>query len=129
MALANLNTYSYDLYLRLGTSYSILLPCTYYRLDDRIPVAAHIDRSRILSQRKKKLGLPISLRYSLPAFNVSELKLRSVTPTEPLHDPYLVALLIALGQLQWRVLSRETVQQAAGVTVCTLSSILYQLTY
>ncbi|EQK97795.1 hypothetical protein OCS_06493 [Ophiocordyceps sinensis CO18] len=39
-----------------------------------------------------------------------------VTPTEPLHDPYLVALLIALGQLQWRALGRQRTQQAAGVT-------------
>ncbi|RCI15175.1 hypothetical protein L249_6882 [Ophiocordyceps polyrhachis-furcata BCC 54312] len=105
-----------DLYLHLGGNRSIILPCTYYCLGDYIPVAAHIDRSRILTQRQKKLGLPMGLRYSLPAFNVSELKLKSVTPTDPLHDPYLVALLIALGQLQWRALGRQKPQQAAGVT-------------
>ncbi|KAM4064974.1 hypothetical protein HRG_012794 [Hirsutella rhossiliensis] len=104
-----------DLYLHLGGNRSILLPCTYYCLGDYIPVAAHIDRSRMLAPRENKVGPPIR-RYNLPAINVSKLKLKSVTPAEPLHDPYLVALLIALGQLQWRALGQQTSQQAAGVT-------------
>ncbi|KJZ70584.1 hypothetical protein HIM_10013 [Hirsutella minnesotensis 3608] len=107
--------WSCDLYLHLGGHRSVLLPCHYYCLGDHIPVAAHVDRSRIISQREKRVGPPIR-RYNPPAINLGKLQLKMVTPTESLHDPYLVALLIALGQLQWRALGRPKTQQAAGVT-------------
>lgn len=106
MTSSNLDARSCDLYLNIGGDRSILLPCTYYCLDNHIPVAAHVDRSRIISQRKTKVGPPIR-RYNLPVVNVSKLKPKMVTHTESLHDPYLVALLIALGQLQWRTLGRK----------------------
>ncbi|KJZ69569.1 hypothetical protein HIM_11031 [Hirsutella minnesotensis 3608] len=103
-----------DLYLHIGGSRSIPLPCHYYCLGDHVPVLAHVDRSRIISLRKTKVDQPMR-RFNIPAINVSKLKLKMVTPTESLHDPYLVALLIALGQLQWRALGRQKSQQAAGV--------------
>lgn len=117
MAPSNLDSYSCDLYLHIGGNRSILLPCHYYCLGHHIPVAAHVDRSRIISLRENKVG-PSMRRLNIPAIKLSKLKLKMVTPTEPLHDPYLVALLIALGQLQWRALGRQRTQQAAGVTVC-----------
>ncbi|KJZ72139.1 hypothetical protein HIM_08404 [Hirsutella minnesotensis 3608] len=104
-----------DLYLHLGRHRSVLLPCHYYCVGDHIPVAAHVDRSRIVSQRKKRVG-PTTRRYNPPAVNLGKLQLKMVTPTESLHDPYLVALLIALGQLQWTALGPPKTQRAAGVT-------------
>ncbi|RDA91047.1 hypothetical protein CP533_6115 [Ophiocordyceps camponoti-saundersi (nom. inval.)] len=105
-----------DLYLHLGGNRSVILPCTYYRLGDQIPLAAHVDLGRILALRRARLGVPMLKRNSIATNNLSKLKIRSVTPPEPLHDPYLVALLIALGQLQWMALGRPKPQQAAGVT-------------
>ncbi|OAA33900.1 hypothetical protein NOR_08753 [Metarhizium rileyi] len=102
-----------DLYLYFGSRCSVL-PCHYYCLDN-IPVAAHVDRSRIMSQRKKRVAR-VGDRYNPPVWSLGSLKLKKITPTEPLHDPYLVALLIALGQLQWGTLEPQKTRQAAGVT-------------
>ncbi|QPG95339.1 hypothetical protein C2857_000182 [Epichloe festucae Fl1] len=48
-----------------------------------------------------------------------------VTPIDSLHNPYLVVLLIALGQLQWRALGLQETQQAAGVTPKLMFSTEY----
>lgn len=106
--------------MHLGGYRRSLLPCHYYCIGNDIPIAAHVDRSRIISQRKERVGLTIR-RYNPPAVNLGELQLKRVTPVESLHDPYLVALLIALGQLQCEALGLRKTQQAAGVTVGTLS--------
>ncbi|XP_044721464.1 uncharacterized protein HRG_04379 [Hirsutella rhossiliensis] len=119
------------LHLHVGGYRPVVLPCTYYcfRKDcdgenpgHALPVAAHVDRRHITFLRKKKLGMPMGLRDNLPAFTLVKLKLKRLSPTESLHDPYLVALLLALGQRQWRMLGQEQTRQAAGVTPKVLFS-------
>ncbi|RDA84256.1 hypothetical protein CP532_1985 [Ophiocordyceps camponoti-leonardi (nom. inval.)] len=107
-----------DLFLDLGGYPSVRLPCTYYCLGDNIPLAAHVDRSHIISLRGQRARPPIR-RWNYPAIKLGRLKVKTVTPIEPLHDPYLVALLIALAQDQWRALGRLNLQQAAGLAGVT----------
>ncbi|RCI14069.1 hypothetical protein L249_8011 [Ophiocordyceps polyrhachis-furcata BCC 54312] len=100
-----------DLFLRLGDHRRVCLGCHYYCLGDNIPVAAYIDHGRIKIQRTIRVEPPIRQckhpAMNHPAINLGKLKLKRITPIEPLHDPYL------------RALGRLNLQQAAGVTGVT----------
>lgn len=119
-----------NLYFYLGGYRSILLPCTSYYLrdeaeDDNVrrvpPLAAHIDQAQIARLRDKKFFQPDPYgRTNRPGINLAEMKQRRLVSTEPLHEPYLVALLIALAEQQWWALGSATKEQATGVIVCEL---------
>ncbi|KJZ77295.1 hypothetical protein HIM_03616 [Hirsutella minnesotensis 3608] len=121
----------------LSYSRRFFLPCSYFFLrreckysrgedENRVPLAALVSRARIDFLRKSKFGLVdnwplVRRRKNRAGHSLAELKLKSITPTMPLHEPYLVALLIALAQHQWRNLGQETALQAVGV----LSKVLF----
>lgn len=117
-----------ELYFHLGGYRAIMLPCScYYFLKEcaagyagsAVPVAAHIDHGHIAYLRQKKLPCfdDVYLRYSRPVDNILAIKEKRLVSENQLHDPYLVALLIALAQQQWKGLGVERRQHAAGVTV------------
>ncbi|GJN76111.1 hypothetical protein PLICBS_010223 [Purpureocillium lilacinum] len=116
-----------ELYFHLGGYRAIMLPCScYYFLKEcaagyagsAVPVAAHIDHGHIAYLRQKKLPCfdDVYLRYSRPVDNILAIKEKRLVSENQLHDPYLVALLIALAQQQWKGLGVERRQHAAGVT-------------
>jgi len=105
-----------------------MLPCScYYFLKEcaagyagsAVPVAAHIDHGHIAYLRQKKLPCfdDVYFKYSRPVDNILAIKEKRLVPENQLHDPYLVALFIALAQRQWKGLGVERRQHAAGVTV------------
>ncbi|POR34195.1 Uncharacterized protein TPAR_05588 [Tolypocladium paradoxum] len=111
-----LETFS-DLYFHLGGYRNILLRCSYFCLRDECegdnpgpvpPVVAHIDHRYLVWMRE----LHICRSYS---GSIRKIKIRRFASTEPLHEPYLVALLIALAQRQWRSLGPEMTKQVSGV--------------
>lgn len=125
--------YSLNLYFRLGGYGSLLLPCSYFCLRDECegdnigaaatPVAAHIDHGHIVAMRETKIFQSYTgagIRYNRPGTKLASIKLREFVSTMPLHEPYLVALLIALAQQQWRTLGLAMTKQVSGVTVCEL---------
>lgn len=60
------------------------------------PIAAFIDRSHIEALRKLSVGFLNTSDRPIERLHLK--KLKKVTPTEPLHDPYIVALLIGFAQ-------------------------------
>ncbi|GJN86697.1 hypothetical protein PLIIFM63780_010278 [Purpureocillium lilacinum] len=116
-----------QLYFHLGGYRAIMLPCScYYFLKEcaagyagsALPVAAHIDHGHIAYLRQKKLPCfdDVYFKYSRPVDNILAIKEKRLVSENQLHDPYLVALLIALAQQQWKGLGVERRQHAAGVT-------------
>ncbi|KAM4065597.1 hypothetical protein HRG_010668 [Hirsutella rhossiliensis] len=113
-----------NLYFCLGGYRSILLPCSYFCLRDECegdnvgpvpPVAAHIDHRHIVRMREMKLFQPCNgIGYNRPGAKLAKIKLRKLSSTPPLHEPYLVAVLIALAQQQWRTLGPAATKRVSG---------------
>lgn len=80
------------------------------------PVAAHVDHGRIVCSREMRIvNSCFSTRRNRPVTALTRIKLRRYASTEPLYEPYLAALLIALAQQQWRTVQSTTRTQASGV--------------
>ncbi|KAM5353092.1 hypothetical protein ACJZ2D_017026 [Fusarium nematophilum] len=119
-----LQTFS-DLYFCVGGYRRILLPCSYFCLrdeceDDNVgpvpPVVAHIDDGHIVWMREMKIVQSYnSIRSHRPGASLANIKMQRHASREPLHEPYLVALLIALAQQQWRTLGPARTKQVSGV--------------
>lgn len=99
--------HSSDLYFCLGDCRSILLPCSCFCLRDECegdnvgpvpPVVAHIDHGHIVWMREMKMIQSYNgIRSHRPSASSAEIKMQRLASREPLHEPYLVALLIALA--------------------------------
>ncbi|KAM4060565.1 hypothetical protein HRG_014276 [Hirsutella rhossiliensis] len=61
-------------------------------------IAAYADHERIDDLRKDLLRPPIRVPWRASSSALFTLKLRKITPKDCLHDPYIVALLIAVAQ-------------------------------
>lgn len=119
--------------LRFGDYPGIILPCSYFCLRNECtddagplpppPIIAHIDQGHIAFMRKRKIQSLYgrSARYNRPGAKLASLRLKRLVPTEPLREPYLVAVLIALAQQQWRTLGPATIKRVSGVR----SKLLY----
>lgn len=79
------------------------------------PVAVQINHDHIAWMREKRVFQSRSNRYDRPSGNLANIQLRRIISTEPLHEPYLVALLIALAQQQWRTLGPGITKLVSGV--------------
>lgn len=114
-----------DLHFRLGGYRGVLFPCSAFCLRDecesgdirwntrRIPPVAHIDRDRIIDMRAMKL---IPDRYHPAGAALANIKLKRLAAAVPLHELYLVALLIGLAQEQWRHFRRARRRQVSGAS-------------
>ncbi|KKO96962.1 hypothetical protein THAR02_10933 [Trichoderma harzianum] len=65
------------------------------------PVAAYIDRDFVEGLREKSVHLPKYSSSNLPMQAISRLQLKKIRPENPLKDPYIAALMIALAQNTW----------------------------
>ncbi|QYT03852.1 hypothetical protein H0G86_010799 [Trichoderma simmonsii] len=65
------------------------------------PVAAYIDRDFVEDLREKSVHLPKYSSSNLPMQAISRLQLKKIRPENPLKDPYIAALMIALAQNTW----------------------------
>lgn len=96
----------------------------------RPPIAfAHVDLDRIKEMRCEMFLIPDRMRRYESVLSLSRLRRKKATPKEPLHDPYIVAIIIAMAQENDY---RATVQQyslmvrrAAYNKVNTLTELIY----
>ncbi|KAK5994818.1 hypothetical protein PT974_03202 [Cladobotryum mycophilum] len=86
------------------------------------PVAAFVDQSQIEDQRWKSLYAGPRRRHSKPTSMIFELRLKKITPQNPLRDPYIFALLIGVAQRQRHVVQRK--QAGAPVKMSTFAAKL-----
>ncbi|PGH30946.1 hypothetical protein GX50_06303 [[Emmonsia] crescens] len=109
------------------------LPCAVFFLESGFdanaptrahPVAAHIDRYDIDDLRGKNVPRQ-SRRYSEPTSALFRLKHKKVTPLEPLHDPYIVALLIGLAYHQRYALQGNHKEEPANACSTFLCKVLF----
>lgn len=73
----------------------------------KLPVAALIDQGRITEQRKDYLGLSRCQEWRYwnhPMCRLYEKKWKQITPPNPMHDPFITAVLIGLAQKKRRYL-------------------------
>ncbi|KAM0524776.1 hypothetical protein ACHAPE_000879 [Trichoderma viride] len=95
--------------LSLGTSVVKNLHCMAFYLEEsiighkvhKLPVAALVDQGRITELRKDYLGLSRCQKWSYwnrPMCCLYQKKWKKITPPNPLHDPFITALLIGLAQ-------------------------------
>ncbi|PNY27615.1 Uncharacterized protein TCAP_02464 [Tolypocladium capitatum] len=115
-----------DLSLRLHDCPLVTLPCTAFFLRDESesesamlarPIAAHIERGHITTLRMNTLRSFTSSRHNPPVDAIRSIKWKNLVPSEPLHDPYIAALLIALAQQRRKMLDRGVrPRDKAGVT-------------
>ncbi|KAF9869223.1 hypothetical protein CkaCkLH20_13302 [Colletotrichum karsti] len=73
------------------------LPCRTFATSNS-PDIAYLDTSIIKSARKNSLRGSDKTRWSKPTVALYHLRLASITPSEPYHDPYIASLLIAMAQ-------------------------------
>ncbi|KJZ74391.1 hypothetical protein HIM_06201 [Hirsutella minnesotensis 3608] len=71
------------------------------------PIAAYIDEQHLQLFRSEALEPKVPRRQGRRtaariAYAIHKLRLKSITPIEPLRDPYIVALLIAVAQEQYQ---------------------------
>ncbi|KAM0465385.1 hypothetical protein ACHAPV_001432 [Trichoderma viride] len=101
--------YEQPLTLSLGTSVVKNLHCMAFYLKEsiigrkvhKLPVAALVDQGRITELRKDYLGLSRCKKWSYwnrPMCCLYQKKWKKITPPNPLHDPFITALLIGLAQ-------------------------------
>ncbi|KAH8797819.1 hypothetical protein F5884DRAFT_687643 [Xylogone sp. PMI_703] len=64
------------------------------------PIAAFIDCSDIKRLRTNSFNKRYPRRFSKPTSSLIALQLKKIIPPEPLHDPYIVAVLISLAHQQ-----------------------------
>ncbi|PHH88975.1 hypothetical protein CDD83_6811 [Cordyceps sp. RAO-2017] len=76
------------------------------------PTVANIGEHHIRSMRHSMI---FRGRKGPVAEATSNVRVKRLTAGEPLHEPYLVAILIALAQTQWFYLAQERTKQASGV--------------
>ncbi|KAH0493752.1 hypothetical protein TgHK011_000403 [Trichoderma gracile] len=95
--------YRGGIYLRFG-NHACNLPCVligdYTARQHNVPFAACIDRFNIESQRYERVKTHRDVRQSEATNSLRSLLLRKLTPRNYYHDPYILALLIALAQGQ-----------------------------
>ncbi|KAH8820113.1 hypothetical protein F5884DRAFT_38107 [Xylogone sp. PMI_703] len=126
IAMDNLHFYFCDRWIRK-------LPCVGFYLGDENsysaaasglvpPVVAYVDDSRIPELRSKRCIARVSRRSSRPTEAISRLKLKKLIPSEPLHDPYIVAVLIAVAWARRYALSP---QDTRGSVDYFLSHVLF----
>ncbi|KAF3067751.1 hypothetical protein CFAM422_008331 [Trichoderma lentiforme] len=65
------------------------------------PVAAYIDRDFVEGLREKSVHLPKYSSSNLPMQAISRLQLKKIRPENPLKDPYIAALMVALAHNTW----------------------------
>jgi hypothetical protein len=116
--------YRQNLYLYLNRRAVKRLPCKYFHLrkpggelapsESKLPIAAYMDRDNVQHRRGETLRQFTSRRSNAPFNAIWRSKWKKIDPTEPLHDPYIVALLIAMAQQQ-RILHRMKPKKEATV--------------
>lgn len=100
------------------------LPCLVFRLRaENCPVpivAAHVDHKLLVGLRRRNIiDRCAGRRRHEPGLTLGKLILKKFETDEPLHEPYIVALLIAVAQAQWRFIVRTGQEsRASGVKVC-----------
>jgi hypothetical protein len=62
------------------------------------PVCAYIDSGRIEERRKESLHLRLCSPQNAPVYAMLCQKLNNLRPVNPLKEPYIAALLVALAQ-------------------------------
>lgn len=91
-----------------------VLPCVALFPRDRPEeacIAAYVDQQRLEYMRSEALVPSAYLRKGRKiAFALYRLRLRIITPENPFHDPYIVALLLAVAQDRYKALL-ETLEQ------------------
>ncbi|KAL7812796.1 hypothetical protein V8C26DRAFT_436794 [Trichoderma gracile] len=109
------NEHLAGIYLHFGNR-ACDLPCVligdYTARRIKVPFAACIDRFNIESQRYERMKTYRGVRQSEAADSLRSLLLRKLTPSHYYHDPYVLALLIALAQGQRA--ARESSRSAEG---------------
>ncbi|RFU73819.1 hypothetical protein TARUN_8425 [Trichoderma arundinaceum] len=124
------------LVLNMNRSAVKMLPCvSFYRLnpdpaslEPRRPIAALVDRGQIEWMRKETLGGNRKRQCNSPILRLFHKKWKKVNPTDPLHDPYIVALLISLAQEKRRYLQEVGSDEEARTgmipsqALCTFNS-------
>ncbi|KAJ6186885.1 hypothetical protein N7519_001793 [Penicillium mononematosum] len=78
------------------------------------PSLAYITFDSIQSLRKKHVYTPPYRMVNVPGLRLRQKKLDSLTPQNPVEDPYIAAILIALAQEQRRRLQQEGSQGEGG---------------
>ncbi|KAL7919378.1 hypothetical protein ACQKWADRAFT_206605 [Trichoderma austrokoningii] len=107
--------YEPTLTLSLGDSVVKDLRCMAFYLRDsvtgrrvhKLPVAALVDQSRITKLRKDYLGMSRCQQWvywNRPMCRVYQKKWMALIPPNPMHDPFIAALLIGLAQKKRRYL-------------------------
>jgi hypothetical protein len=72
-----------------------------------VPVALWADTLDIGCGRQKTLAPMSSWCKNRPVYGLATLRLKAVTPAEPLHDPYILALLISVAQGQLEAVEHD----------------------
>ncbi|KAK2810949.1 hypothetical protein FQN50_002540 [Emmonsiellopsis sp. PD_5] len=112
------------------------LPCTIFSLqsaDDenpcRPPVVAYVDRCDIDRLRARYIRIPsISKRWKCePILALHRLKIKKATPSDPYHDPYIVALMIGLAIKQYYLQCQD--QAASANLTFSVWSVLLGCPY
>ncbi|KJZ69314.1 hypothetical protein HIM_11292 [Hirsutella minnesotensis 3608] len=107
----------------LGGYRNILLPClTFfirsepnYDFGPLPPVAAYIDHRQVVDLRERRiLKQYVGRRRHQPGLTLARLECNRFTTNELLHEPYVVALVIALAEAQWWFVGPERRKQASG---------------
>ncbi|KAH8155937.1 hypothetical protein CIB48_g12311 [Xylaria polymorpha] len=99
---------------------NVLLPCSFFCLRDKCegtnkptPIVAYVDHDKIVYLRRKKFSRMYGIED--PGIRLARIRLKSYNFTEPLQDPYLVAIMIAFAQKQRRALRPAVKEQVSGV--------------
>ncbi|KAF4507788.1 hypothetical protein G6O67_004251 [Ophiocordyceps sinensis] len=111
-----------DVYFYFGARHP-LLPCLAFVVRSEIEpgpvpiVAAHIDFRQLAELRARKIyNQCTGRRRHLPGLALGKLILKKFRTDEPLHEPYIVALLIAVAQSQWWFIVKSGLEsRASGV--------------
>ncbi|KAL7946514.1 hypothetical protein V8C42DRAFT_320876, partial [Trichoderma barbatum] len=79
------------------------------------PLAAYADLGELESLRKDTLRCYRTARHNPPGQAIWQHKWKRLNPPEPLHDPYIVALLIAIAQQKRQHMCKaSSLQEAQG---------------
>ncbi|KAH8816074.1 hypothetical protein F5884DRAFT_852534 [Xylogone sp. PMI_703] len=125
-----------DLHFYFDQRHINVLPCVAFYLKDLVdkdhwgeykgripPVAAYTDRERIRELRREYLRSRLGRPLNDPILGLFRLGLKKLTPENPLHDPYIVALLIGIAHRQRYSLQLKGQEDTNGSTF--LAQVLY----
>ncbi|POR34386.1 Uncharacterized protein TPAR_05408 [Tolypocladium paradoxum] len=85
-------------------------------------IAAYVDRQQLELLRDEALRPRLRRKQGRSiAFALFKIRLKSITPTEPLHDPYIAALLIAVAQRQHLVALEQQGYESERNCILTFS--------